>query len=254
VRQSLAVIPRAIYETLRISAPTVVDNVLGTLTIETCNQRLKSWAERLIKQAGVVIHTEGKEHIDPQQIYVLMSNHQSLYDIPVAYCAFGRPLRMVAKKELFDVPIWGGAMHAAGFVMVDRSNRRQATESLRAAGALIKRNDVSLWIAPEGTRSRSGELGTFKRGGFHLAKQAGIPILPLAISGTREILPAKTMFVRTGRVVHVTFGKPIDPSTLSVPAAVEHVQNFIAQALQRDSGTADETSDAALLHGSVTSR
>ena len=140
-----------------------------------------------------------------------MSNHQSLYDIPVLYRTLPLRLRMVAKAELFRIPIWAQAMRAAGFIELDRSARERAIESLERAKAAIERG-TSIWIAPEGTRSQDGSLGAFKLGGFHLAAGAGARILPVTVSGTRAILPAKGARVTPGAEVRVTVHAPVDPA------------------------------------------
>lgn len=109
------------------------------------------------------------------------------------------------------MPVWSTAMRASGFVEVDRQNRERAIDSLaKAKGSLAE--GTSIWIAPEGTRSRSGRLGPFKKGGFHLALDAGARILPVTIDGTRHVLEAKGWTVHPGRVVHVTVSEPVDPA------------------------------------------
>jgi len=140
-----------------------------------------------------------------------MSNHQSLYDIPALYQTLPLRLRMVAKAELFRIPIWSQAMRAAGFVELDRSVRERAIESLERAKAALAEG-TSIWIAPEGTRSKSGQLGPFKLGGFHLALGAGARILPVTVSGTRLILPAKGGKVVPGAEVRVTVHEAVDPA------------------------------------------
>jgi 1-acyl-sn-glycerol-3-phosphate acyltransferase len=137
-----------------------------------------------------------------------MSNHQSLYDIPVLFQALKRRVRMVAKSELFRVPIWAGAMRNAGFVELDRKNRVAAMRSLERAKAAIEAG-TSIWIAPEGTRSPTGALGDFKKGGFHLASATGARILPVTIDGTRNILTAKGNVVHNDQHVTVTIHAPI---------------------------------------------
>jgi 1-acyl-sn-glycerol-3-phosphate acyltransferase len=118
---------------------------------------------------------------------------------------------MVAKAELFRIPVWAQAMRAAGFVELDRSARDRAIESLERAKAALAQG-TSIWIAPEGTRSRDGSLGAFKHGGFHLAAGAGAQILPVTVAGTRSILPAKGARVALGAIVRVTVHPPIDPA------------------------------------------
>lgn len=200
---------RAIAETAWISVPTVFDGALGRLTPELCDRRLDSWSRRLLEHAEIVVTTYGLEHAPEGETFVIMSNHQSLYDIPVLFQALKRRIRMVAKTELFRIPVWSTAMRASGFVEVDRQNRERAVASLnRAKQALAE--GTSIWIAPEGTRSDTGKLGAFKKGGFHLALDTGARILPVTVIGTRDVLVARGGTVNPGANVTVTLSAPID--------------------------------------------
>jgi 1-acyl-sn-glycerol-3-phosphate acyltransferase len=208
--KSLVLSLRNIYETLAISLPTVVEAAQGKVTKEECDRRLGSWAKRVIAHAQITIDVVGREHLRPGATYLVMSNHQSLYDIPVLFVAIGSNLRMVAKAELFRVPIFGGALDAAGFVAIDRTDRNSAIRSLERARQLLA-SGTHVWIAPEGTRSRTGELLPFKKGAFYLAFQAGLPILPVTLQGTRDALPAKGIRSRPGAQVTVTIHPFLDP-------------------------------------------
>jgi 1-acyl-sn-glycerol-3-phosphate acyltransferase len=201
----------AVIETLAISAPTVVDAARGRLTVELCDARLRRWAKRLLDQAGVSRVVRRPELAAASEVFVLMSNHRSLYDVPLLFESFPRTLRMVTKTELFRVPIWGSAMHQAGFIELDRKNASRAREGIVAARERLAQG-INVWIAPEGTRTRSGELGPFKGGGFRLAIGAGLRILPVAIRGTEKILPADGVLVRRGASVELEFGEPVDPA------------------------------------------
>jgi len=208
---SLVQTAMGIIDTARISVPTVLDAALGRGTLERCDERLDWWARKLLRDADVRLVVRGLEHLgSARESFVVMSNHQSLYDIPALFCAIPRRIRMVAKAELFNVPVWGQAMRAAGFVRVDRGDRAQAIESLRAGSAMLA-DGTLLWIAPEGTRSPTGELGSFKSGGFHMALETGYRILPVAIDGTRDVLKARGLVVRNHKKVVVTVLPPIDP-------------------------------------------
>ena len=207
---SLGHLIHAVQVTLRVSVPTLVDALRGTLTAAACDARLDWWSRELLSRAEVSLDSSGVEHARGGP-FVVMSNHQSLYDIPALYQSLPLRLRMVAKAELFRIPIWAQAMRAAGFVELDRSARERAIESLERARAALSQG-TSIWIAPEGTRSKDGKLGTFKSGGFHLAVGAAARILPVTISGTRAILPAKGANVIRGATVRVTVHEPIDPS------------------------------------------
>lgn len=207
---SVDVLSLVALETLKVSVPTIVEATFGHVTTETCTERLESWARNIVRHARITIQVKGKENIDHGASYVIMSNHQSHFDIPVLFEALGLPLRMVAKKELYKIPIMSHAMRVAGFVEIDRKNRSKAIETLRAVREILP-NRLSIWIAPEGTRSKTGELGEFKKGGFYLALDAGLPILPVTVNGTRGVLPANGLHVTRGKSVEVVVGAPIDP-------------------------------------------
>ncbi len=222
----------AVGVTLRISVPTLFEALCGKLTDEASDARLAWWSKQLLNKAQVSLQSSGVERAGHGP-FVVMSNHQSLYDIPALYQTLPLRLRMVAKAELFRIPIWAQAMRAAGFVELDRSARERAIESLeRARSALAK--GTSIWIAPEGTRSRDGSLGPFKHGGFHLAFGAGARILPVTVSGTRSILPAKGARVVPGAQVRVTVHEPVDPQRFGSDVndeLVNSVRDTIASAL-----------------------
>ena len=220
---------RAILETAWISAPTVFQATIGNLTTEACDRRLDSWSRRLMQQAKLSVEAEGLEHLVPGETYVVMSNHQSLYDIPVIFQTLNLRVRMVAKSELFKVPVWAQAMRASGFVEVDRKNRHRALESLDNAKQALE-SGTSIWIAPEGTRSDTGELLPFKKGGFHLALGTGARILPVSIDGTRNALVARGFNVTNGAHVHVTVHPPVDPKEFGRERRnelIEHVRSII---------------------------
>lgn len=130
----------------------------------------------------------GAENIEPRSSYVIISNHQSQYDIYVLYGWLGVDFKWVMKKELEKVPVLGFACKVLGHIYIDRSNPKSAVETINAAKTEIV-NGTSVLFFPEGTRSRDGQLGPFKKGAFKMAIDLGIPILPVTINGTRKILP-----------------------------------------------------------------
>jgi 1-acyl-sn-glycerol-3-phosphate acyltransferase len=228
---SFDVLARAAVETLRISLPTMMQAAQGTLTSQICDERLDSWSRALVEQAGIRLDVKGRENIVPGEPFVVMSNHQSHYDIPVLYQSLRISLRMVAKKEIFRIPFMAGAMRAAGFVEIDRKDPASAIRALKVAHTQLG-DAVSLWIAPEGTRSKTGRLGKFKKGGFHLAKEAGMRILPVGIDGTRFALPAGGVHVTRGATAHVSILPPIDPKAYSTMSeVVTAVRSTITSAL-----------------------
>jgi len=208
---------RNVYETLYVSAPTVVDAFRGAVTRQVCDERLEAWASRVVANSEMMISVHGRENIPSGSLgngttpYLVMSNHQSHYDVAVLFYVLGSSIRMIAKRELFEVPVFGGAMRAAGFISIDRQNTERAIASLQDAKAKLV-SGVPIWIAPEGTRSPTGELLPFKKGGFVLALETGAPILPVSIRGTRDVLRAKGILTRPGKEVYVTIHPPIDPA------------------------------------------
>jgi 1-acyl-sn-glycerol-3-phosphate acyltransferase len=208
--KSVSLSLRNIYETLAISFPTMLEAFAGRVTKEACDVRLERWAAHVVQNAGIRLHVTGREHLLPHETYLVMSNHQSLYDIPVLFHVIGSNVRMITKEELFRVPIFGKALAAGGFISIDRSNRMAAIRSLDKARALLA-GGTHVWIAPEGTRSRTGQLLPFKKGAFYLALEAGLPILPVTLSGTRDALPAKGLRSSAGADVRVTIHAKMDP-------------------------------------------
>jgi len=220
----------AIWKTLAISAPTVAEAAIGRLRPEVCDARLRGWAHALVDRAEVQLQVNGLANVPQDRAFIVMSNHQSHFDIPILFCVWPGRLRMVAKIELFSVPIWGRAMRAAGFVPVDRSDspgaRVQAQAALDEAAKAIG-SGTSIWIAPEGTRSPDGKLGKFKKGGFRLAIDTKTPIVPIALDGSIDIIPKKTRVIHRGAEVRVTIGAPIDPGK-DVESILADVRAWIA--------------------------
>jgi 1-acyl-sn-glycerol-3-phosphate acyltransferase len=227
----------AIAETLRISAPTALDAALGRLTRQSVDRRLSSWASRLLREAAVCLDVEGLEHVrDKDETFVVMSNHQSHFDIPVLYATFPRCMRMVAKKELYKIPVFGTACRAAEMIEVDRANPQRSRESIALAKDRL-RSGVNVWIAPEGTRSTTGKLGSFKKGGFILALDTNTRILPITIDGTRFVVPPHSVRVHRGHSVRVHVHAPIDPAPYGLARRdelVAHVRDTIASALPEE--------------------
>jgi 1-acyl-sn-glycerol-3-phosphate acyltransferase len=207
---SLTLSLRAAQETLAISVPTVVDEALGRVTKPRCDARLDAWSRALVGHARIRLEVSGHERVKPGVAYVVVSNHQSLYDVPVLFRVFGPDIRMVAKRELFEIPIFGGAMRAAGFIPVHRGDARSSVHTFGSARGLLERGTL-VWIAPEGTRSRSGALLPFKPGAFRLAIESQAAVLPVTLDGTRHVLPPTSWRPRPGATVHVTIHAPVQP-------------------------------------------
>lgn len=200
------------------------------------NEIITNWAQSLLNIIDIKYDIIDSHHIQFQEQtpYIFMSNHLSLYDIPLLLVSLPGTVRMVAKKELFKVPLWGDAMQQSDFVSIDRENITQAVKDLDVAAEKMKQG-IRLWIAPEGTRSRDGQLQAFKKGAFNLAIQTGATIIPVTIIGTDQLLPAKTLQFRLGQKVQVHLGEPIDAKQYTLRdrmKLLQRVREAIAAPLQ----------------------
>jgi 1-acyl-sn-glycerol-3-phosphate acyltransferase len=149
--------------------------------------------------SGVRVETLGREHIQPDQAYLFLSNHQGNFDGPVLFYTSGRNLRAVIKKELLRIPLFSLVLRAANFVAVDRADPIKARAGIDRATQLLK-GGLSFFAFPEGTRSRTGQLGVFKKGVFVMAINAGVPVMPVTICNSRAIQPPGRFAIRPGTI------------------------------------------------------
>lgn len=171
------------------------------------------WSPALLWTTRAPLRVEGIEKIDFSKPHIFVSNHQSTLDIPVAFVTLPVPLRFIAKKELLYIPFLGWYMWATGMIFVDRRQTEKAKASLRRAGRLI-REGASIIAYPEGTRSDDGSILPFKKGVFIVAIEAGVPIVPVAIEGTRLVMPKNSFRLRPHEI-RVAVGSPIPTEGLS---------------------------------------
>jgi 1-acyl-sn-glycerol-3-phosphate acyltransferase len=209
-----------------VVAPLVV--AIALLDQRAAYRVCQVWARVNLALYGVKVRSRRLAPLDPTRPYVFMSNHRSQFDILAVIVALSEfQLRWVAKVELTRVPVFGWALRRSGHVIIDRSNHEQAVASLRAAHAKIEREAVSLTIFPEGTRSRPDQaLLPFKKGGFMLALETGIPIVPIAVRGSREILPRGSLQPASGEI-EVVVGPPIPVAGVDRDELIERVRAFI---------------------------
>jgi 1-acyl-sn-glycerol-3-phosphate acyltransferase len=162
-----------------------------------------SWSRSLLAAAGVALEIRGGEDLDRDRSYVAVANHASNLDIMVCFLALPVPIRFLAKKELFRIPILSSAMKAIGIVSVDRRGRAATHEQINSQARALVATGRSLIIYPEGTRSRRGELSSFKKGAFTMAVSAQLPVLPVTIHGSYRAWPPASPWVRGGHVTAV---------------------------------------------------
>ena len=173
----------------------------------------KLWARMLLFIGGVRLKVEGLEHLDPHQTYIFAANHQSQFDIFALHAAVPVCFSWLAKEELFRLPLLGAAMTGAGYIPINRTDRRAAFASIDKAAAKV-REGTSIVIFPEGTRSLDGKVKAFKKGGFFLAIKSRQPVVPVSISGSFRVLAKGTFRVHRGNI-RVHFSPPIPTDTLS---------------------------------------
>jgi 1-acyl-sn-glycerol-3-phosphate acyltransferase len=211
-REYLKSLPHALYQPYKwlIFVPffglsTIIGSLSTLISTLLFGPRISSaiipplWARLNSWMIPMFVKTIGKELIDPKQSYVVVSNHQSLFDIFVIYGWLGIDFKWVMKKELRKAPFIGYACYKLEHIYIDRANRDDAVESINQAKKRIV-NGVSVMFFPEGTRSADGKLGTFKKGAFRLAVDLGVPVLPVTISGTRKILPKSSLDLFPGKI------------------------------------------------------
>ena len=178
------------------------------------------WARCACWLLFIPVEVRGLENIQPKQSYIFVSNHQSSYDIFVIYGWLPIVFKWLMKQELRHIPLVGAACKAAGHIFIDRSNPVAAMNSIQQIEKALV-NGVSTVIFPEGTRSKDGQVGRFKRGAFQVALDLHLPIIPISLNGCYEVMPKGAKFV-TRHPICMTIGKPI-----SIPSEITDINEFI---------------------------
>lgn len=206
------------YYTALVSFRALIRSLGAGLDRPWVDKNIHHWADQLLDELRVTytVHNPHQIKPEPGKATILMCNHSSLYDIPLAFKAFPEDsIRMLAKKELSKIPLMGKAMKQGEFPFIDRKNRNQAIKDLDYAKKLME-SGIVIWIAPEGTRSKDGALGGFKKGGFITAIQSGATIIPIGIRGANDIIPARTYSINLDQKAEIHIGAPIDASEYSL--------------------------------------
>ncbi len=172
------------------------------------------WGRVALFVCGVKVRVEGLEHVKGEGPYVFMSNHQGSFDIFSLMAHLPFQFKWLAKKEIFSIPVLGWAMAAAGYISIDREGTRETLEAMNKAARKIH-DGMSVVVFPEGSRSRDGSIQPFKKGGFTLAIKAKVPIVPMAISGSREIMPPEGLSAASGEI-RIRIGHPIGTEKYSI--------------------------------------
>jgi len=188
----------------------------------------RTWSWLILATTGVSVDVRGLERLNPARTYIFVSNHQSIYDIPVIFANLPYQLRIIAKESLGSFPFLGWHLRRSGHLLVDRK-RPDRAGILGRWRALVK-DGLSLIIFPEGTRSADGRLAPFKAGSFLLAIEAKLPIVPVSVDGTRLVMHKGELTTRPG-AVRLTLHPPVETESLDVSAArdlAEQVRGVVA--------------------------
>ncbi len=201
----------------------VVATIAGSLAALVCGVIDKTgdlvlalarlWSRVILGVPGVKLEVTMRARLEPGRPYIFMVNHASMVDIWAVFVTIPVSFRFIAKKQLARIPLFGWAMAAGRFIFIDRQNAVAARRSMEEAARRI-RSGQSVVIFPEGTRTRDGRLLPFKKGGFHLAVESGAAIVPVAIRGSREIMPRGAALIRAGKVT-VEVDEPIPTAGLT---------------------------------------
>ena len=182
------------------------------------DRMVRAWARVILWGGGVRVNVIGAENVDPSASYIVTSNHQSTFDIMAHFLALPVPIRFLAKKELFGVPLLGWALYRLHMVPVDRSAGRTVYEEIEQNAAATIAEGKSIIVYPEGTRTKTGDLLPFKKGAFFIAVHTGLAILPTTIAGSHEAWLPRARIIRGGTIT-VAIGAPIPTDNLTVDDA-----------------------------------
>jgi lysophosphatidate acyltransferase len=194
----------------------------------------RRWARATLRLLGIRLQVLQGGQIPERGARVIVSNHQSALDALVGAALCPPGVRVVAKKEIIWIPFVNIAWWALDFIRIDRGQSAKAIESLKRAATRLKKNQQTLWVLPEGTRSPAGQVGPFKKGAFHIAIEAQVPVLPLVIVGAGELLSKKGFLPRPGaiQVLYLPEHSTLGLTSSDVSGLTESVRTAILQAYQ----------------------
>ena len=190
-------------------------------------------ARTWLRLSGVKVEVKGRELLDPKQPYVFIANHRSYLDAAPLFAYTGRRMGLVGKKELLRAPILGYGMGFVNVIAIDRTNRERAVESIRIATERLRRG-ISFGVCAEGTRARTGQMLPFKKGAFHMAVEAGVPIVPIALKNSDQLMGKGTGEAWPGTIEMIMF-QPVETAWVStdedLQRLVDQVQGLIMKEL-----------------------
>jgi len=226
-----------ILKAIPVGLATVLFSVIALISIpldrsgKTYHWSARTWARFILWIFDIRISVHGEQRLDPAHHYIYVSNHASGFDIPVVLAGINDQVRIVLKKELTRIPIWGWALKWGYYIPIDRSNPKTALQSLDEAARRM-RDGASVLLFAEGTRTRDGKLQPFKRGAFSLAVKSGVPVVPLTINHSFDILPKGDFRVKRG-TVSLILGDPILTSGPDGITDDRRLMELVAQTIEK---------------------
>ena len=204
------------------------------------------WSRLILATTGVKVTVEGLDRIVPGKTYVFVANHQSIYDIPVLFWSIPFQLRIIAKESLGRFPMLGPHLKRTGHMLVDRSRPDRA--GIFGWASRLTANGLSLIVFPEGTRSRTGMMGKFKGGSIMLAMQAGLPLVPISVVGSRHVMRKGELTTRPGHVTLIVHDPIVlvanaEPTPAEIRQLAEQVREVIRPAVEAEASKGETKAD-----------
>lgn len=225
---------RCAYVLMWRSAAIVIANQRHQLTRAQVNKHFRRGSIRILSlaRANYAVNFDPQFSLQPKVCYIFMSNHLSSFDLPFIFATLPGAIRLIAKKELFQIPLFGNAAAACELLPVHPNNPEAMPDLLNLAQAKLTQG-IMLWIFPEGARSTTGELLPFKHGGFRLARETGAHIIPVGIAGTDRALPAFTLQLHLNQSLTMSVGKPIDTHGYHTPDGQKQLMRLVRDEISR---------------------
>lgn len=222
-----------------VSFVTIIDTTIVLVILKFRGNKFfhpytQFWAKRILAIVGVKVKIEGLENIKRDTTYVFTVNHSSFVDIPILQAYLPDPIRIIYKKELEKIPVFGYGLYKSPYISIDRSDPKNAMASLDSAVEAVKTGD-SVVIFPEGTRSLDGNIGEFKRGAFLMASRSQKTIIPITLIGAAKIFPPDRFVLKSG-TVKMIIGKPIEgygTSKAEEKALSESIRNWMIETKEK---------------------
>lgn len=221
IYQICIALPVILAATIMTAVTTIIGGILGNSDFWGYYPGM-IWSRIICTVLLLPVKVEGKENIQTGRPYIIVANHQSAMDIFLIYGYLGIPFKWLMKKELRKIPLVGAACSKAGFIYIDRASRSGSRDSIAAAAEVLKKG-MSMAIFPEGTRSKDGNVGKFKKGAFLLAQELGIELLPVTINGAYDVMSKQALKV-TWHPMELTVHHPVAPVTAEASDCNEQVR------------------------------